>query len=277
MQSRRLLRNTLLFALALFWLVIAGMPFLFMFLTGFKAQFELLTRPIFALPEQPTLDNFREVLTNGNFFVYMANSAIVVSVSVTLVLLLSSMAAYVFARIRFRLSGVLFLLVIAGLVIPFHVTLIPVYLLTISVGWYDRLWALLGPYVAFNLPVSIFILTEFMRQIPRELEDAARIDGCGPMRTFWQIILPLSRPGLGTLAIFSAVNLWNEFVFAYVLISSPRYRTLPLAIWEYQGEYGANVPMIMAVLALSAIPLMIAYLIGQESFVKGIMAGAIKG
>jgi raffinose/stachyose/melibiose transport system permease protein len=235
-----------------------------------------MTSPIWALPQAPTLYNYRTVLEN-NFFRYLLNSVIVVTVSIVLVVLISAMAAYVFARIPFRGSRIVFMLVIAGLIVPIHVTLIPVYLLTSQVGVYDSLAALIGPYVAFSLPISIFILTQFMRQIPRELEEAARIDGCGPMGAFFRIILPLSKAGLATIAIFNAVTLWNEFVFAFVLTSSPGVRTLPLAIWDFQGEYSANIPMIMAVLALSALPLIIAYIVFQEQLEKGIMAGAIKG
>jgi len=231
---------------------------------------------VFAFPQNPTFDNFRDVLTSGTFFNYLLNSVIIVSVSVALILLFSSMASYVFARIPFRLNSTLFSLIIAGLVIPLHVTLIPVYLLTRNLGLYDSLWALLGPYVAFNLPISIFILTEFMRQIPRELEDAARIDGAGPMMTFFRIMLPLSKPGLATLAIYNAVVLWNEFVFAFVLILTPQNRPLPLAIWEYQGQYSMNIPAIMAVLTLSALPLIVVYIFGQERVLKGMMAGALK-
>jgi raffinose/stachyose/melibiose transport system permease protein len=231
---------------------------------------------VFAFPKEISLANFQEILSRGTFFRYLGNSVLIVAVSVALILLLSAMASYVFARIPFRLSRPLFGLIIAGLVIPLHVTLIPVYFLTRQLGLYDTLWALLGPYVAFNLPLSIFILTEFMRNIPRELEEAARIDGSGPFHTFWRIILPLSTPGLATLAIYNAVILWNEFVFAFVLITSPNNRPLPLAIWEYQGEYSMNVPAIMAVLTLSALPLIAVYIVGQERVIKGIMAGALK-
>jgi raffinose/stachyose/melibiose transport system permease protein len=269
-------RNLMVLALALFWFLVAGLPFFFMVQTGFKEQFELMTRSVWALPHDPTLANFTTVL-DSKFFRFLANSTFVVTLSVCLILLISSMASYVFARIRFRFSRVLFGLIMAGLVVPIHVTLIPVYLLTIKTGLYDSLWALVGPYVAFNIPVSVFILTEFMKQIPRELEDAARIDGSSPIGAFFRIILPLTTPGLATLAIFNAVTLWNEFVFAFVLVSSTNNRTLPLAIWEYQGQYAANIPLIMSVLTLSAIPLIIAYLLGQERLVKGIMAGAIKG
>lgn len=273
----RILRQASVLLLALIWLIIAGTPFYFMAMTGFKGRFELFSGgSVFSFPQNPSLANFEEVLTRGTFFRYLGNSVAVVAVSVVLILTLSAMASYVFARIPFRLSRPLFLVIIAGLVIPLHVTLIPVYLLTRQIGLYNSLWALLGPYVAFNLPLSIFILTEFMRQIPRELEEAARIDGSGPIRTFWRIILPLSSPGLATLAIYNAVVLWNEFVFAFVLITSPEYRPLPLAIWEYQGEYSMNIPAIMSVLTLSALPLIIVYIVGQERVIKGIMAGALK-
>ncbi|MCB0047378.1 MAG: carbohydrate ABC transporter permease [Caldilineaceae bacterium] len=276
MKRRNLAVSILLFILALFWLLVAIVPFGFMLLSSFKQSLELMTAPIWALPQAPTLDNYRTVLEN-NFLRYLTNSIIVVTVSIALVLILSAMAAYIFARVPFRGNRIIFLLVIAGLIVPIHVTLIPVYLLTSRAGIYDSLYALIGPYVAFSLPLSIFILTQFMRQIPREMEEAARIDGCGPMRAFFSIILPLSKAGLVTIAIFNAVTLWNEFVFAFVLTSSPGVRTLPLAIWDFQGEYSANIPMIMTVLTLSALPLILAYSIFQEQLERGIMAGAIKG
>lgn len=141
----------------------------------------------------------------------------------------------------------------------------------------DTLWALVGSSVAFSIPVSVFILTEFVHQIPREIEEATRIDGCGPISTFFRIILPLMQPGLVTIGIYNVVLLWNEFVFAFVLTSSPESRTLPLAIWDFQGQYWANIPVIMALLILAAIPLILAYIVGQEQLVKGITAGAVKG
>lgn len=262
--------------IALAWMLVALVPFWFMVQTGFKESLELMTNPVWALPQNPTLANFRDVIER-HFFRFLSNSLIVVTVSILLVVLFASMAAYIFARVRFRLNRPLFALIIAGLVVPIHVTLIPVYLLTTNIGLYDRIWALVGPYVAFSLPISIFILTGFMREIPRELEEAARIDGCGPMRAFFSIILPLTRPGLATIAVYNAVALWNEFVFAYVLTSSTDQRTLPLALWEFQGQYSANIPAIMSVLFMSTLPLILAYVLFQEQLVKGIMAGAVKG
>jgi raffinose/stachyose/melibiose transport system permease protein len=269
-------KSGIILILAVFWLIVSGSPFFFMLQTGLKEQFELLSGSIWALPKAPTLANYSTII-QGKFFIFLKNSIFVVGISVFLILIISSMASYVFSRIKFKLNSMLFSLIIAGMAIPVHVTLIPVYLLTNKLGIYDTLFALIGPYVALNIPMSIFILTEFMREIPRELEESARIDGCGPMSIFFKIIFPLSKPGLVTLAIYNAVYLWNEFIFVLVLTQSTKNRTLPLGIWEYQGQYAANIPMIMALLTLSSLPMIIAYIVGQDKLIKGMMAGAIKG
>jgi raffinose/stachyose/melibiose transport system permease protein len=125
--------------------------------------------------------------------------------------------------------------------------------------------------------MSVFILTAFMEGIPRELEEAAEIDGCGKFSSFFRIIFPLSTPGLATLGIYNGVVIWNEFSFVMVLTQSPKARTLPLAVWEYQGQYSMNVPLIMSVLILSALPIILLYIFGQDKLVKGMMAGAVKG
>lgn len=187
------------------------------------------------------------------------------------------MASYVFARLNFRWGNLIFNIVIACMAIPIHATLIPVFLFTKQMGLYDSPMALIGPYVAFNLPVSVFILTGFMKGIPKELEESAEIDGAGKVKIFLKIILPLSKPGLATLAIYNGINMWNEFVYALVLTSSVSKRTLPLAVWEYQGQYGVNIPMIMTILVLTALPMIILYIIFQEKLEKGMMAGAVKG
>ncbi|WP_407541859.1 carbohydrate ABC transporter permease (plasmid) [Deinococcus radiomollis] len=262
--------------LAVLWLLVTTLPFVFLVFTTFKSQSDIYSTPVWALPKSFDLSNYVLVL-QGSFFTYLKNSAFVVIVSIALTVTLSSMAAFAFARLKFRLSGVLFGLIVAGLIVPVHVTLIPIYLLTRSLGLYDTVFALIGPYVAFALPISIFILTEFMRQIPREMEESAQIDGCGPVRMFTSIFLPLSVPGLATVAIYNGISMWNEFIFAYVLTSSPAHRTLPLAIWDFQSEHSSNMPAILAVVTLTALPLIVAYAFGQERIIKGMMAGSIKG
>ncbi|HEY4803519.1 MAG TPA: carbohydrate ABC transporter permease [Paraburkholderia sp.] len=262
--------------LALIWLAVTTVPFIFMVASSFKSQEETFATSVWAPPGHLYLGNYAAVL-KGPFFTYFRNSLFTVGVSVALIVIISAMAAYVFARMRFRLNKVLFGLVVAGMIVPLHATLVPIYLLTRNLGLYDTQFALLGPYVALSLPVSIFILTEFMRQIPRELEEAAQLDGCSPFRIFWRIFFPLSGPGLATVAIFNGIGLWNEFIFAYMLTSTSEHRTLPLAIWDFMGQYASNIPSMLSVLVLTSLPLIVAYAFGQERVIKGMMAGSLKG
>jgi raffinose/stachyose/melibiose transport system permease protein len=262
--------------LAVFWLAVTTLPFFFVVATSLKTAQETFTGSVWALPESINLINYLEVL-RGGFWTYLRNSVFVVAVSIALTLVIASMAAYALARIEFRFNRPLFALIVAGMIVPIHITLIPIYLMTQGLGLYDTPFALIGPYVATSLPVAIFILTEFMRQIPRELEEAAKLDGCGPFGIYWKVFLPLSGPGLATVAIYKGIALWNEFIFAYVLTSSPAYRTLPLAIWDFQGQYQSNIPGILSVVTLTSLPLIVVYAFGQERIVKGMMAGAVKG
>lgn len=274
-ERRRRRPRVVLGLFGLLWVLFASSPFAFLILTSFKEPLEVLTEAIWALPRDPTMDNYRLVIEN-DFFVFLRNSLVVVTVSVVIVVIVSSMAAYIFSRFDFRGRSLLFTLIIAGLIVPIHVTLIPIFLMMVRVGLYDSIWALIGPYVAFNVPLTVFILAGFMRAVPKELEEAAVLDGAGPIRRFTHVVLPLARSGIVTVSIFNAVMLWNEFVFAFVLTSSRANRTLPLAIWDFQGQYGANVPVIMAVLSLTALPLILAYILAQERITRGIMAGAVK-
>jgi raffinose/stachyose/melibiose transport system permease protein len=264
------------YVLAFIWLAVTTLPFLFVILTSFKSQEESFSASSWALPQRVDLSQYESVL-HSPFFTYLRNSVFVVGVSVLLIVLLSSMAAYAFARLDFPFGKTLFGLVVAAMIVPIHATLVPIYLLIRNIGLYDTEFALIGPYVAFSLPISIFILTEFMKQIPRELEEAACLDGCGPLKIFWRIYFPLSTPGLATVAIYNAVALWNEFIFAYVLTSTPGRRTLPLAIWDFQGQYSSNVPGMLAVVTLTSLPLIAVYAFGQERVIKGMMAGSLKG
>ncbi|TXJ33432.1 carbohydrate ABC transporter permease [Brachyspira aalborgi] len=259
----------------LIYAIISFIPFVFIILTGFKEQFEIFTNGVFALPNKFNLSNYINVL-RGGIFGYFINSAIVTLISLSLILFCSSLASYVFSKLDFKFNNLFFGLIIVSMTIPVHVTLIPIYLLTQRMGLYDTIYALIGPYVAFNLPISIFILTNFMREIPNELENSAEIDGCGKIKTFFYIIFPLSKPGLVTIGIYTVTTMWNEFIFALVLTQSKINRTLPLSIWEFQGQYAANVPMIMSVLALAAAPMIILFIFSQDKLIKGMMAGAVK-
>lgn len=259
-----------------FWTVITVLPFIFMILNSFKEKFEMLVKGIFQLPEKLNWNNYNEVL-NGRFQHYVLNSFIVLCVSLFLLLFISACAAYPLARFKFKLNAAIYGIIVACMSIPMHITLIPVYRMTINIGMYDKIGGLIGPYVAFGIPISVFILTGFMKGIPKDIEEAAEIDGCNKYRMFFSIILPLSKAGIATLAIYNGVTMWNEFSFAYTLTQTPESRTLPLAVWDFQGQYSMNTPMIMAVLTLTILPLILLYVCLQDKLVKGMTAGAVKG
>jgi raffinose/stachyose/melibiose transport system permease protein len=261
---------------AFIWLVIAGAPFVFQIFISFKSQGEFITGGLFKLPEQFSFINYATVM-KGGFYKYFFNSMVVIVISLTLLLFISSFAAYPLSRMKFRLNKPIFAAIVATMSIPIHITLIPVFIMSIRLNIYDKITALIGPNVAFNLPMSIFILAAFMQGISRKMEEAAEIDGCGKFSTFFKVIFPLSKSGLATLGIYNGVVIWNEFIFVMVLTQSQNSRTLPLAIWEYQGQYSMNTPLIMTLLILSSLPVILLYVFGQDKLVKGMMAGAVKG
>lgn len=267
---------TIAIILAVLMALISITPFIFMVLNSFKEKFEMLTKGVFTLPDKLYLDNYAEVIS-GKFAGFFVNSVIVLAVSLILLLLVAACASYPLSRFKFKLNGPIYALIVACMSIPVHVTLIPIFKMTRSMGLYDTIWALIGPYVAMGVPISVFILTGFMKSIPKEIEESAEIDGCNKIQMFFKMILPLSKPGLSTLAIYNGVNMWNEFSFAYTLTQSSENRTLPLAVWEFRGRYSMNTPMIMAVLVLTLLPMLIMFIFAQDKLIKGMTAGAVKG
>lgn len=267
---------TVAFALAILWLIVSILPFGYMVINSFKGRFEIMTSGVFTMPESCYPANYLEVL-QGDFWKYFINSVMVLAVSLMLLLLLSAAAAYPLARLKFRFSKLSFGLIIACMSIPIHITLIPIFRMTTKTGLYDTIWALVGPYVAFGIPISVFIMTGFMKDIPKEIEEAAMLDGCSRFQTFFRVILPMSKPGLATLAIYNGVNMWNEFSFAYTLTQSAVNRTLPLSIWEYKGQYTMNTPMILSVLTLTVLPMILLFIFTKDKLIEGMSAGAVKG
>lgn len=278
--KKSIIKSRISWAVAIFLAVCMAVvtitPFIFMVLNSFKEKFEMLTKGVFTLPDKLYLENYAEVL-GGKFASFFINSVIVLVVSLAILLMVAAFASYPLSRFKFKLNAPIYALIVACMSIPIHVTLIPIFKMTRSMGLYDSIWALIGPYVAIGVPISVFILTGFMKNIPREIEESAEIDGCNKIQMFFKMILLLSKPGLSTLAIYNGVNMWNEFSFAYTLTQSPEHRTLPLAVWEFRGRYSMNTPMIMAVLVLTLLPMLIMFIFAQDKLIKGMTAGAVKG
>jgi raffinose/stachyose/melibiose transport system permease protein len=266
----------IVYGLAVIWLLFALYPFVFLIQNSFKSLMEFFTGNVWKLPVKFSLGNYLAVW-NSNFPRFLFNSAFVVSVSLILLLFAGSAAAFGLSRLRFRFRRLFYYLFVGGMTIPVHITLIPIYIITRRLGLYDSLWALIGPYIAFNMPITVFILVSFMGGIPKSLEEAAYIDGSTKWQNYWHIVLPISRPALTAVGIYNSVILWNDFIFPLVLISAESKRPLTLALWNFQGEFGSNVPALMAALILSMLPLLLFYALTRERLIEGLVAGAIKG
>lgn len=271
-----ILSKMVIYGLALIWLLITIYPFLFLFQNSLKASTEFYRASVWALPENVSFVNYVRIWENS-FWRFFLNSMFLAGTSLVLILLFASSAAFGLSRIRFKGRTALYLLFVGGLTIPVHVTLIPIYTMTQHLGIYDSLWALIGPYVAVSMPMTIFILSAFMREIPTSLEEAGYIDGATRWHVYWHIVLPISRPALIAVGIFNLVALWNEFIFALTLISSESNRPLTLALWNFQGKFSVDVPAMMAALLLSSLPVLALYAIAKERLIEGLTAGAIKG
>ncbi len=258
--------------LGLLWLCIACCPLLYMFITSLRSEAGFFLESPWLPPAQPTLENYLSVWENG-FALYLLNSLFLLVISVLLILGVSLPAAYAIARIRSRLSLLVFNLLLLGLAIPLQSVIIPIYALIVDVGLYDTLFALILPYVAFGIPLSVLVLVTFIRDIPAELHEAMRLDGASHAQILWRLVLPLSRPALTTVAIYEAIQVWNGFLFPLVLTQSPEVRVLPLALWTFQGQYAADVPAIMAAVFLSALPMLLLYIVGRRQMLAGLLAG----
>ncbi len=251
-------------ALAALWLI----PLLWAVDTSFKPEGETTKVPLDWIPDQFTLDAYRQVIAAGQIGQWMVNSAITAAVVTVLVVLLSSMAAYGFARTRFRGRRVLFALVIAGIVVPPQVLVVPLFAEMVSLGLVDTYWGIILPQVA--APIMVYILKKFFDGLPRELEEAAVIDGASRWRIYWQVVMPLSRQVLAAVAIFTFVITWNNFLWPFVVATDPDTMTLPVGLATVQTTYGVRYAQIMATVVLGALPLLVVFVLFQRQIVRGI-------
>jgi len=265
-------KNFLLTAFAFIILI----PCSIVVLGTFKTDAEIYSTPL-ALPKTWTLNNFRTLFDSGGLITPFKNSVIVSISSVAITLLLASMAAYAIAR-SVTISGkVLFFLFTLGLAIPGQVNIIPIYVLFVKLHLNNSLLGLVLVNIALTLPISIFILSSFFKDLSREMFEAASIDGAGHWRIFRSVALPLSRPAMGATGIFLFVICWNDLLYPLMLISELSKKTLPLILIDYRGEYFSSFSMLFTAIFVASIPMVIMYLFFQRSFIAGITAGAVKG
>ena len=254
--------------------VFAVLPVLLAVQASFKTLYDFYDRPL-GLPTTFAWQNYVEVWGQAHIPEYALNSIIVAGFAVPLQIMLSSLTAYGLARYRFPGNTWVFYYVMAGLMVPIQLTIIPLIVMLKTLGILNSYVGLIVPYAAFGMPFSVFLLTGFLRTLPKELEEAARIDGAGEFRIFWSVMLPLTRPAMATVGILHFVGIWNDLFFP--LVSAPSVPLLQVGVAGLQGTYSTQWGYVFAGVCLSALPLVTAYVLLTKQFIRGLSAGAIKG
>ena len=265
-------RYLILIVVSIFMLI----PILTAFLGAFKTTAELSTTP-FSLPTVWHWENLTAVLSQGIFWQSLENSLIVTIATVSLLLVVACPAAFVFARMPFRGREVIFNIVLIGLLLPFAMSILPLYITLRNLQLLNTLLAVILPQVAFALPATILILRNFFRAIPGELEDATYVDGGTHVDFFWRVLLPLARPSLAVIVMLNVVASWNNFFLPLIVLNDSSLWTVPLGIMQFQGEHSTDWASVMAYVSLMMIPALVFYLFAERHLIAGLTAGAVKG
>ena len=256
--------------------VVMLLPFLYMLGTSFKPHAFVLELPPRLIPAEPTIANYSRALTTNHFGRYFLNSALVATTSTAVTVVLSAMLAYAFARWDFPGRSALFYAMLGTMMVPALVLIIPQFVLAKNLRLLNSLWGLVVVYSA-GTAFNMFLLRGFFEEIPQELFDSALIDGAGPFATFWRVALPLARPALAAVAIFSFLGAWDEFTWALTAISDEKLYTLPIALRLFQQQHGTEWGLVFAASTIAILPTIVVFVIFQRHFIKGVMSGAVKG
>lgn len=268
----RLVLYTLLIAFAFIQLY----PFIWLVLFSFKSNTEIFGGNIAGFPEKLLWSNYKTALVNGKVGIYFLNSVLVTGVTIILSSVISAMAAFAIERMRWKLSKPALLAFLLGLMIPLHATLLPLFILFNKMGLLNSYWCLILPYTGFAMPMAIYIYTGFLKGIPKEMEEAALIDGCSIYGAFFRVILPMMKPAIATVAIFTFLSSWNELMFAITFISKAEYRTITVGIMQMAGQYVTRWGPIGAGLVVATLPTIIVYFLMSREVQKSLISGAVK-
>lgn len=274
-STSAIVRKVLLYALLIIIGIIMVVPFLWMISTSLKEQYDTVKIPPVWIPNPPRWQNYVDLFTQQPMLQFMLNTIKIVLFVVLGQLFFSSLAAYSFARIKFKGRTVMFFFYIATLMVPGQVTMIPTYLMFAKVGLVDNHIVLILP--AFFSAFGVFLLRQFFMSLPKELEEAAEIDGCNPFTTYYRIMLPLIVPAMLTLGVFTLMNTWNDYMGPLIYLTTPEKYTMTLGIAYFKGVYTTQWNLVMAGSVLSVIPILVAYLCAQKYFVEGIAFSGVKG
>ncbi|MGW3730762.1 carbohydrate ABC transporter permease [Streptomyces sp. NPDC000851] len=274
--TRRRLRSAPLYAIV--WLVGVVMvtPLLYAFVSGFKST-DQLSQNTFGLPSPWVTSNYTDVLASGSFWRMLGSSTLIAVGTTVLTVGTAALASFALARFAFRGRELLFTLFTAGLMFPFAVAILPLFVLLRTFGLLDNPWGVILPQAAFGLPMTIVILRGFFREIPGELEEAATLDGCSAFGFFWRILLPMARPALGTVSILAIVGSWNNFLLPLLVFSEQTWWTIPIGVQQFQGQYATDIARVFAYLVLAMVPALAFYAVAERQLIGGITMGATKG
>ncbi|MEK4521833.1 carbohydrate ABC transporter permease [Psychrobacillus sp. FSL W7-1457] len=250
-------------------------PIFLMFMSSFKSSSEIFKNPL-GLPTSFSLDTYRTLLNKIPFDQYFYNSVMVSVTSVVLVVLFCSLAAFYIARFDFSWNNAIFFLFLLGMMIPIKLGIVPLFILMRDLGLINSLWSLILMNIATGAPITMLILTGFFKTLPMELEEAARMDGAGNLRTLWHVLLPLMRPALGTVIIINFIAAWNDFFFPLIFITEKAKMTIPVGMLSLFGEHSADWGSLFAGLTLASLPMMVLFLLASKQFMEGLTAGAVK-
>ena len=270
-------KKTFVYILLVIWSIINLFPIYFMFTFSLKGNDEIFGENIIGLPKHWLWSNYSSALGTGNMALYFVNSLLVTAISIGISIIAAMMATYALTRIKWKLSKITNAFFMLGLTIPLQASIVPVYVVLSKLHWLNKYSTLIVPYSAFALSMSILICTGFMVEIPYALDEAARIDGCSLTGTFFRIILPLMKPAVSTVGVYSYLQCWNEFMFANVFISDSQHRTLPVGIKALSGAYTTDWGPIGAALCIATFPTLIFYVFLSGKIQESFIAGAVKG
>jgi len=273
---RRVLSRTVLYVVALAVLALILVPLVYAVLGGFRTTGQIAERPV-GLPDPWIFANYLGTLRSPAFWRQVWNSTFIALATTLLILPLSSLAAFALARYRFRGREAIYTFFTIGLLYPVVAATLPLWLTLRDLDLLGNPWGVILPQVAFGLPLSIVILRPFFRNIPDDLEDAAIIDGCGPLRFYWHVMLPLSRPALSTISVLTIVGSWNAFLLPLLVLTRQDQWTLPLGVNNISTQYGTDTALVLAYTVLSIVPALILYAIAERHIVSGVTSGAVKG
>lgn len=277
-RFRELSATVTVHAVLLSYTLLALFPVALVILNSFKNRKGIFSDPL-AFPAEKTfsLDGYQTVLNEGAFGSYFTNSLFVTISALALILLLGAMAAHALAEYRFRFNTLLSIFFILGIMVPIRLGTVAILRLVVELNLINTLWALILVYTAQGIPVAVFILTEFMRSLSGDIKDSARIDGLSEYRIFFEIVLPLIRPVLATVAVFSMIPIWNDLWFPLILAPGDETKTVTLGVQQFIGQFTVNWGAVLSALTLAIVPVMILYALFSRQLIRGITSGAVKG